>query len=118
MEKIRFLLAVVVIAVLSAGVEFILPWWSVAIVAFLVSLIIPQRPGKAFLMGFSGVGLCWLVVAMTRDICNDHILSTKMAALFKLPTYDMFLVVTVIVGGLVGGLAGWAGALVKAKKTN
>ena len=109
----RFFLAVLLIALLSSIIEFILPWWSVAIVAFAVSLIFSQPGDKSFLMGFAGVGLCWLIFAFTRDMLNDHILATRMATLFKLPGHGLFILLTVLIGGLVGGLSSWAGALMK-----
>lgn len=112
----RFLLGILSIAILSAIAEFLLPWWSVAAIAFLISLTQNQKGGRAFLMGFLGVGLCWLSVALYRDIANEHILSTRMAALFTLPGKGMFIIITVIVGALVGGLSSWAGVLIKIKK--
>jgi hypothetical protein len=60
-----------------------------------------------------GIGLLWLGWALWADMANDHILSSKMAALFKLPNYILFIVVTVFVGALVGGLSALSGALVK-----
>lgn len=109
----RFVLSVILIAVLSAVAEYFLPWWTIAVVAFLVSLLTLMRPGKAFLAGFCGVALCWLIAALLRDIPNEHILSVRMAALFHLPNYALFIVVTIVVGGLVGGLAAWAGSLLR-----
>lgn len=109
----RFLLMVIFIAILSAAAELILPWWSVAIVSFVVSVLFVQKEDKAFLIGFSGVGLCWLVVALIRDFANDHILSNRMAMLLKLPGHGMLITLTVLIGALVGGFASWAGAYMK-----
>ena len=91
-------------------------WWSVAVVSFIVSVIIRQKQGRAFLSGFAGVGIFWLVAALMRDGANDHILSTRMAALFHLPNYGLFIGVTVLIGALVGGLSAWAGALMMSAK--
>jgi len=109
----RFWLFVLLIALLAAVAEQFLPWWSVAVVAFVVSAFANPKPGRAFRAGFCGIGLCWLVAALLHDIANEHILSTRMAALFHLPNYALFIVVTVFVGGLVGGLSAWAGALIR-----
>ena len=109
----RFLLSVILIAVLSAVAEQWLPWWTIAVVCFIVALVANQRPGKAFLMGFMGIAIFWLVDCTMHDIANEHILATRMAALFKLSNYALFIVVTVFVGGLVGGLSAWAGALLR-----
>ena len=109
----RFLLSIILIALLSAGAEFLLPWWSCAVVCFLVAMFARQSGGRAFVMGFLGVGIFWLVAALMRDIPNDHILSTRMAALFKLPNYWLYILVTVFIGGLVGGMSAWVGAVLK-----
>jgi hypothetical protein len=109
----RFFSGVILIAILSAAAEFFLPWWTCALVCFLVALLIRQGAGRAFLMGFCGVGLLWLIAALLHDLANAHILSSRMALLFKLPNYGLFIVVTVFVGALIGGLAASAGALLK-----
>lgn len=104
-------IAIILIAVLGAVAEYFLPWWSVAVIAFLVSWLIGLKPGKAFLAGFLGIAIFWLIAALCHDIPNDHILSRRMATLFHLPGYGLFIIVTVFIGGLVGGIAAWAGAL-------
>ncbi|MCF8449567.1 MAG: hypothetical protein K9G49_06805 [Taibaiella sp.] len=109
----RFLIIVISIAVLCGISEFFLPWWMAAVVPFLIAIAVRQRPGGAFLAGFSGVGLCWLSFVMLRDIPNAHLLSTKMAQIFQLPGYGLLIVVTVFIGALIGGMAAWAGALIK-----
>ncbi len=111
----KFLLSVILIALLAMGAEHFLPWWSVAVVSFLVSVLISQKPGRAFLSGFCGIGIFWLITALRHDVANDHILSTRMAALFHLPNYGLFIGVTVLIGGLVGGLSAWAGALMRSR---
>lgn len=109
----RFFLSVLLVTLISALAEYFFPWWSVAVVSFLAALLVGGKPGKAFLMGFFGVGLLWLTDALLHDIANEHILSTRMASLFHLPNYTLFIVVTVLIGGLVGGLSARAGALLK-----
>jgi hypothetical protein len=107
----KFLVNVILIAILSALAAYVLPWWTVAIVAFFVSFMAKYRPSRSFLLGFCGVGLCWLVAALWHDIPNDHILSTRMAKLFHLPSYVLFMAVTVLLGALIGGLSAWAASL-------
>ena len=109
----RFFVSFILIAILAAFAEIQLPWWSVAIVAFIVALIANLRPAKAFGAGFIGIALLWLILALVQDIRNNHILSARMAPLFHLPHYSLFILVTVLVGGLVGGLGAWCGSLVR-----
>jgi hypothetical protein len=104
----KFLIAIILIALCSAVTEYFLPWWVIAPISFLVVLAIRLKPRKAFMAGFWGIGLFWLIAALMKDIRNEHILSARMAALFHLPGYVLFIAVTVIVGGLVGGLSAWA----------
>ena len=111
----RFIIAVILIIILSVVAEYYMPWWTIAVVCFIVSFFSGLRPGKSFLMGFVGIAVFWLVVALMHDIANEHILSTRMAALFHLPNYTLFICVTVLIGGLVGGLSAWAAALLNPK---
>jgi hypothetical protein len=108
----KFIWSVILVAILSAVAEWFFPWWSIAIVCFAVAFMSRQAGGRAFGMGFLGIGLLWLAVALVHDIPNQHILSTRMAALFKLPHYGLFLLVTVLIGGLIGGISAWSGALI------
>lgn len=109
----KFSISVLTIAILGSISGQTGLWWSVAVVAFLVSLLLVQTPGKAFLSGFLGAGLCWLTFALLSDMANDHLLSGKMAALLHLPGYKSFILLTVIPGALIGGLGSWAASLIK-----
>lgn len=106
----KFILNVILIALLSALATRYLPWWMIAVVSFVVSFIIHPGSGKAFLSGFLGLALCWTVLIMPVDMANEHILSARMAKLFQLPNYTLFILVNVVIGGLAGGLAAWSGA--------
>ncbi|QNP53534.1 hypothetical protein H9L05_08220 [Hymenobacter qilianensis] len=69
----------------------------------------PQELG-AFLAGFAGVGLGWLVLAGWLNIQNEGHLSHRVAELIPLGGSGWLLVlVTAVLGGLVGGLAALAG---------
>lgn len=106
----RFVLSVLLTAVLGFLIGLFLPWWGIAIVAFLVGLLIPQRLGIAFLSGFVGIFLLWGLLAFWIDIKNNSILSHKISELFKLGGSSVLLIlVTGFIGGLVGGFAAMAG---------
>jgi hypothetical protein len=107
----KLFLSIVLIVTLSAIAAHFLPWWIIAVVSFVVSLMMAIKPDKAFLAGFLGVAVFWLIAVLLKDIPNEHILSWRMAALFHLPNYILFIIVTVFVGSLIGGLAAWSGAL-------
>ncbi len=111
----RSVIVMIAILILSWVATLLLPWWGVAVAAFLVALVAGQRPGRSFVVGFFGVGLFWLLMVILRDVPNEHILSTRMAALFHLPGRGDFILLTVAVGALVGGLSAWTGSLLSGK---
>jgi hypothetical protein len=106
----RLILTILIIAVVASIAELFLPWWSAALLAAIAGYTSSFSTGKAFLAGFCGIALLWLAVMLYRDIPNGHILSARMAQLFKLPSYALYMFVTVLTGGMIGGLAAWSGA--------
>ncbi|HEY0060189.1 MAG TPA: hypothetical protein VGB56_13720 [Flavisolibacter sp.] len=113
----RFILSVLLIALLSYIAGLFLPWWSIAIVAFGVSLLVTQSLGASFLSGFTGIFLLWAVLAVWIDSKNESLLSHKIAQLFPLGGSSVLLIaVTAFVGALVGGFAAMSAAALRAPK--
>ncbi len=113
----KFVLSVILTAVVSFVAGLFLPWWSIAIVAFLVALLIRQSLGKSFLSGFIGIFLLWGIVAFWIDVKNGSILSQKIGQLFPLGGSSILLIlITAFVGGLVGSFAAMAGASIYPRK--
>lgn len=112
----RFLLSILLTAVLAFVAGMYLEWWSIAIVAFLVALLLPQSLGRSFLAGFLGIFILWGVLSLWIDIKNDSLLSTKMAELFGLPAGILLVLVTALVGALVGGFAAMSGSSLRGRR--
>ena len=113
----RLLLSIILVAALSFIAGLYGPWWTIAIVAFLVALLIPQSLGRSFLAGFLGVLILWMIVALIKDMGNDNYLSARVAQLFKLGAASLLLVfITGVIGGLVGGFAAINGASLRPAK--
>jgi hypothetical protein len=107
----RFLLCVLLIIVFSFIAGKYLPWWSIAVVSFLVLLILPQGLGRSFLAGFLGIFILWFILAFIIDNKNAHVLSLKISALFKLGDASILLVlVTAFTGAIAGGFAAMTGS--------
>jgi hypothetical protein len=107
----RFLLATLLIALLSYIAGLFMPWWSIAVVAFIVALVIRPSIAMGFLSGFTGIFFLWAIVALWIDVKNEHILSHKIAQLFPLGGSSVLLIlITAFVGALVGGFAAMSGA--------
>lgn len=113
----KFLLAVLLTALLCFIAGLYLPWWSIAPVAFLVALLLGLGVGRSFLAGFTGVFLLWALLATWIDIKNNSVLSHKIALLFPLGGSTFLLIlITALVGALVGGFAAMAGGSLRPAK--
>ena len=112
--KMKFLVSLLLTALLSFTASLYFPWWIIAVCAFIVSALILQHPMKAFLSGFLGVFLLWLIFSLIIDSGNNHILSRKMAAIFPLGGMSFLLIfITALVGGIVGGMAALTGSYLR-----
>ncbi len=108
----KFLLKILSISFLAFGLQFILPWWAIAIPAFVIALF----GGGAFtnfLAGFFGNGLAWFIYAAYLDYQTQSILSKKVVLLFydSIKTSEPLhlLILTASVAGLVGAMSALSG---------
>lgn len=110
----KFLLQVVAIFLLAFLLELFLPWWCIAIAAFVGGLVFNTRAN--FGAGFLAIALLWVLRALIINIDAAAPLTGKVAKIFMLNTPLLYLV-TAVIGGLVGGFAAMAGsALNKSRK--
>lgn len=113
----KFVITILLIALLAFISGIYLPDWGVALAAFLVSALIPQRPWVAFLSGFTAVFLVWGVMAYMIDTANGSILSVRIAQLLGLHGSSILLIlVTALTGALIGGCASLTGSYLHKKK--
>jgi len=99
------------IFILAFLAQLFLPWWVITPLCFGLAAVLGGKGGRAFWAGFLGVGLGWLRLAGWLNIRNDGLLAHRVAQLLPLGGQSWLLVlVTAIIGGLVGGLAALAGA--------
>jgi hypothetical protein len=106
----RFLMALVVTAIINYLGALIFPWWIIAIGGLVVSLIIHQAPWKSFLAGFAGCFLLWFLIAFFIDNANEHVLSTRVGGLFSLQPF-LLILLSAFTGGFVTGMAALSGSL-------
>lgn len=104
-----------VIAVIAAGfiLELIMPWWCIAIAAFLGGYVLKSNAN--FLAGFLGIALLWATKAWLIDSSAAEPLTEKVAAIFTISKTMLFMV-TALIGGVVGGFACMSGASLKKEK--
>ncbi|MFT3935349.1 MAG: hypothetical protein QM726_17115 [Chitinophagaceae bacterium] len=113
----KLIISILLTALLSFVICLYLPWWTISIAAFLVSLLIHQKPVRSFLTGFIALFLLWGIMAWWIDIQNGHILSGKMARLLSLGGSSFLMVfVTAFIGALIGGFAAIAASFLRERR--
>ena len=112
----KFITSILLTALLSFVLGLYLPWWSIAIAAFIVAILVPQSAGKAWLSGFIGLFLVWGGLAFWIDHVNQGLLLNRIAMLFKLQDKGIVLILaTAFIGGLVASFAAMAGSFARQK---
>jgi len=110
----RILLTFILIVLFAFIAGLYLPWWSIAVVAFLVLFFLYQSGIKSFVSGFLAIFFLWFVLALWIDIKNENVLSHKVGQLFGLGTSSILLIIiTSLLGGLVAGFAALSGSTLR-----
>lgn len=113
----KFFISLILTALLSFAASLFLPWWSIALAAFLVAALIPQKPGKAFLTGFIALFLLWGGLSFWISNNNDHILAHKVSQLIlKMDNPIVLVLATALIGALVAGFAALTGSFLRKSK--
>ncbi|WP_221394805.1 hypothetical protein [Dyadobacter sp. NIV53] len=103
----------ILIFVVTAILQFFAPWWTIALVPFLVSLWQPASPVRSFAISFASIALLWFTYGLYLHINSEGAMSNKIAEIFSLPNGILLLLVTTVAGGLVAGFSGLSGSLVR-----
>jgi hypothetical protein len=111
----RFALAVFLTLSLNYFAGLVFPWWIIAPVGLLTGFIIQLKPGTSFLAGFIACFLLWSCIAFVIDLANEHILATRIGALFTVKQPFLMILITGLIGGLVTGMASLTGALLRTR---
>lgn len=92
-------------------VQLVLPWWSIALVCLIGGFALGRGGASTFGAGFLAVAAGWALAATMPWLLTGSALAERVAGLLKLPGGSLvLLILTGVVGGLVGGLAtltGW-----------
>lgn len=116
-NSMKFIVSLILTALLSFAACLLFPWWSIAVAAFVVAALIPQKPGKAFITGFISLFVLWGGLSFWISYNNEHILAGKVAMLIlKMDSRYILIVATAIIGGLVAGFAALSGSFLRQKK--
>jgi hypothetical protein len=95
--------------------QYYLPWWTLVLGAMVGGFWFNNHGWRAFLGGFLGVGLLWLITALIIDIQTHSILTEKVARIFPTKIPVLLYLLTAIIGGLPGGFAALTGSFLRTK---
>ena len=113
----KFFISIIIIGVMSFIAGQYTPWWSIAVVAFIVVLFVNQRPLSAFLSGFLGVFSLWLILALFIDAANGSILANRIGSMLGIGSNPALLAfISAFVGGLVAGFAALSASYLRGKR--
>jgi hypothetical protein len=106
--------SILLVFLLSVAAGLLLPWWIIAVVAFLVAAVIPQKPAHSFLSGFIALFLLWGFLAWILSSNNNNLLAQKVSRLIlQANSPGALVVVTAFIGALVAGFASLAGSYLR-----
>jgi cell division protein FtsX len=113
----KFLVSVLLMALVGFAFGLYLPWWSVAIACFCVSFFLYQKPLAALLSGFLSIFLLWGVLTIFRDHANDQILAHRVSILvLQKDSPNLLILVTALIGSITGGMGALCGSLLRRLK--
>ena len=110
----KFIVSLLLMSLLAFSICLFMPWWSIAITSFLVSVFIPQNKGLAFLAGFLAVFMLWFGLTFYISHQNNDILAHRISVLMlKKDSPLLLMFITSLIGGIVSGMASLTGSLMR-----
>ena len=102
-------LAVVVIGGLA---QLFFPWWSIAVVAFLVGFVVNESAGKSMVYGTLAMTVLWSLYAAFLNNANEGLIGSSIAQMIGTNS-GLLMVYTGLIGGLVSGMFAMSGSLLR-----
>jgi hypothetical protein len=113
----KFTISIILTIVLSFCACLFLPWWSIAVAAFLVAVLIPQTPLVSFITGFIALFLLWGVLSFWISTNNNHILAHRVSLLiFKIDNPFLLIIVSAFIGALVAAFAALTASYIRSSE--
>jgi hypothetical protein len=109
----KFIIQFIVIIILAYLLELFLPWYSIALAAFIGGLM---NSRFNFFAGFLAIALLWTVKAGLIEAASSSDLADRVALIFPVKQKALLYIVMSLLGGLIGGFAAMAGSALRSKK--
>ena len=116
-KAMKIILKIVLLGVSVYYAQHVLPWWSVSVVTLVAFFVFPSRLFVSFLSGFFTIGALWFWLSWRVHMQTDGVLSKKVAELFRLPDPVYLVLLTGLVGGLVGSISALVGSRLRSLLT-
>lgn len=106
---------ILIIIIVSLILQFFLPWWIIAPIAFGLSFWMAKSGKQAFGSAFLAIFLLWIGMGLVHTLPNENILANRVGSMLSLPdtsfNWTIVLLLTGIIGGLASGVSGLSGFL-------
>ena len=107
----KLIVSIILIMLLSFTACIYFPWWSIAIVAFIIPVIIPQRAVMSFISGFLSLFVLWGALSFWISSSNGHIFTHKVSlVILRVGNPYLLILASALIGALVAGSAALAGS--------
>lgn len=114
----KFIVSAILIILFSFLSCLYFQWWTIAIVALLISTIIQQNHLASFICGFISLFLLWGFLSFWISTQNDHILAHRVSLLiFKTDSPFLLIIVTALIGAMVAGFAALTGSYLRKERS-
>lgn len=105
----KLIIRIILIALVGFFASSMIGWWVLIPVAFLISFFLYGNNFASFLSGFLGGGLLWMGYAWKIDTETNQIMSNQLASILTLSDPILLVLVTGVIGALIGGLGSLSG---------
>jgi hypothetical protein len=99
----------IIVLLVSVLVQIIAPWYFIVPVAFGAALLTGKTARGSFFQALLAIALLWGVLASYLHVVGEGIITSRVAGMFSLPMPELMIVVTMLTGGLVAGMAALSG---------
>jgi hypothetical protein len=110
----KFIIQFIIIIILAYLLELFLPWYSIALAAFIGGLV---NSRFNFLAGLLAIALLWTLKAGLTEASSSSDFADRVALIFPVKQKSLLYIVMAVLGGLVGGFAAMAGSALRSKKS-
>ena len=112
---LEWIILPILLLLTQAGLQLYFFWWLMIVPYLIYGLLVDKRhSARSFWLPFGCAFLLWGAYGLFLSIQNDHILATRLSALFLKNSHPMlFLLLGPLLAGLLTGMAGYTGHLFK-----